>query len=76
MTDGAAREVSGLSEECGCGKDQERSRSTSAGLRWSELLSPETGGPGESPGRNDAIERAKVRTAERCVVKGKKGKRG
>ena len=76
MTDGAAREVSGLSEECGCGKDQERSRSTSAGLKWSELLSPKTGGPGESPGRNEAIERAKAQTAERYARKGKKGKRG
>ena len=76
MTDGAAREVSGLSEECGCGKDQKRSRSTSGGLKWSELLLPENGGPGESPGRNGAIERAKARTAERYALHGKKKAKG
>ena len=76
MTDGAAREASGLSEECVCGKGQERSRNTSAGLRWSELLSRENGGPGDSPGRNGAIERAKARTAERYALHGKKKAKG
>ena len=40
------------------------------------MLMPENGGPGEPPGRAEAIVRAKARTAERYARKGKKGKRG
>ena len=76
MTDGAAREASELSEECVCGKGQERSRNLSTGLNWNELLSPESGGPGDSPGRSLAIKRARQRTAERYELHGKKKAKG
>ena len=33
---------------------------------WAELLDPRRGGPGESPGRAAAVERAKRRSADRA----------
>jgi hypothetical protein len=45
-------------------------------LRWTELLKPENGGPGEVPGRAEAIALAKELTAERkSWGKGKRGRR-
>ena len=69
MTDGAARERSTLSEECGCGTDRHRSRSGKGGLNWTELLKVENGGPGESPGRERAIAEAREVTAARYAKK-------
>ena len=44
---------------------------------WTWLLAPANGGPGESPGRAEAVERAKQRSANRAAVriKPKKPKR-
>ena len=46
-------------------------------LDWARLLAPANGGPGESPGRAEAVERAKQRSADRAAVriKPKKPKR-
>ena len=46
-------------------------------LDWAWLLAPAQGGPGESPGRAEAVERAKQRSANRAAVriKPKKSKR-
>ena len=76
MNSGAAKEASELSEECVSGRGQKRSRNLSTGLNWNELLSPERGGPGDSPGRSLAIEKAKQRTAERYATKGRKKAKG
>ena len=76
MTDGAAREVSGLSGADECGQARPASRSLRGGLNWSKLLLPENGGPGESPGRSLAIERTAERTAERIAKFGQKKARG
>ena len=35
-------------------------------LTWAEILDPTRGGPGESPGRDQAVERAKRRSADRA----------
>jgi hypothetical protein len=41
----------------------------SSALNWSELLKPENGGPGESPGREDAVRFALEAVAERKRMK-------
>ena len=38
-------------------------------LNWAELLKPENGGPGESPGRAEAVQQALAAAAERKRVK-------
>ena len=38
-------------------------------MNWSELLKPENGGPGESPGREDAVRFALEAVAERKRMK-------
>ena len=76
MTDGAARERSTLSEECGSGTDRDRSRSGRGSLNWTELLKVENGGPGESPGRERAIAEAREVTAARYAAGGFKKARG
>lgn len=38
-------------------------------MNWTELLKPENGGPGESPGRDEAVQYALDATAERKRVK-------
>ena len=38
-------------------------------MNWAELLKPENGGPGDSPGRNQAVEQALAATAERKRLK-------
>ena len=43
---------------------------------WTWLLAPANGGPGESPGRAEAVERAKQRSADKERLKAsKKSKR-
>lgn len=41
----------------------------SSALNWSELLKPENGGPGESPGRDEAVRDALAAVAERKRLK-------
>ena len=65
----AAKAVSMSSTEHGSGTAWEASSVTRPGLHWAELLKPENGGPGESPGRAEAIERAKARSQERAAAK-------
>lgn len=43
------------------------------GMNWKELLRR---GPGEPPGRSEAIVRAEARSAEKALVKGRKSRRG
>ncbi len=38
-------------------------------MNWSELLKPENGGPGESPGREEAVQYALDAIAERKRIK-------
>lgn len=38
-------------------------------MNWKELLKPENGGPGESPGREDAVKQALEAVAERKRLK-------
>lgn len=38
-------------------------------MNWTELLKPENGGPGESPGRSEAVQYALDATAERKRLK-------
>jgi hypothetical protein len=38
-------------------------------LNWAELLKPENGGPGDSPGRDEAVRYALEAVAERKRVK-------
>lgn len=38
-------------------------------MNWAELLKPENGGPGESPGRDEAVQHALEVTAERKRIK-------
>ena len=48
----------------------------SRGADWTWLLAPANGGPGESPGRAEAVERAKQRSADKERLKAsKKSKR-
>ena len=48
----------------------------SRGADWTWLLAPANGGPGESPGRAEAVERAKQRSAHKAQLKtSKKPKR-
>ena len=48
----------------------------SRGVDWTWLLAPANGGPGESPGRAEAVERAKQRSADKARLKtSKKPKR-
>ena len=53
-------------EECGW-----REHQSQRGMNWSELLRR---GPGDSPGRSEAIARAEARSAEKRVAKGRKRK--
>jgi len=57
------------SEECASGAAQQASGNTRFGLRWAELLKPSNGGPGESPGRTEAIERARARSQGRSAAR-------
>ena len=41
----------------------------SRGVNWAWLLAPANGGPGESPGRAEAVERAKQRSADKARLK-------
>ena len=41
----------------------------SRGANWTWLLAPANGGPGESPGRAEAVERAKQRSADKARLK-------
>jgi hypothetical protein len=38
-------------------------------MNWAELLKPENGGPGDSPGRYQAVKQALAATAERKRLK-------
>lgn len=40
-------------------------------MNWTELLKPENGGPGESPGREEAVQYALEAVAERKRLKAK-----
>jgi hypothetical protein len=59
-------ECSGSWREDECGSREHRSRH---GMNWKELLRT---GPGEAPGRDEAIVRARARSAEKRVTKGRK----
>jgi len=47
-----------------------------AGSDWSELLSPANGGPGEPPGRAEAVVAATETTRLRYIEHGKKRAKG
>ena len=76
MNEPAAKAVSMSSEACASGAAQEASGNMRCGLRWGDLLKPENGGPGEPPGRTEAIERTKVRIGERIAKFGQKKAKG
>ena len=46
-----------------------RERRNQHGMNWNELLRK---GPGDSPGRSEAIARARARSAEKRLAKGRK----
>ena len=64
--DGLTGDASGSLRDEGCGSREHRSRH---GMNWSELLRR---GPGDSPGRSEAIARARARSAEKRLVRGRK----
>ena len=64
LTGDASESLGG--DECGS-----RERRSQHGMNWSELLRR---GPGDSPGRSEAIARAEARSAEKRVAKGRKRK--
>ena len=72
--DGATQDSSGLST----GRDYFSTQASTCktGLNWTELVRQENGGPGESPGRLEAIERTKARTAARYEAVGFKKAKG
>ena len=72
--DGVKQGSSKLSMDNGCSSTQANGCKT--GLNWTELLMPENNGPGESPGRSEAIERAKARIAARYEAVGFKKAKG
>ena len=76
MADSAAKAVSTCSTEQECGQGEAQSRNTRSALNWNELLLPRNGGPGESPGRSLAIERARARTKARYEAGGFKRAKG
>jgi hypothetical protein len=45
-------------------------------LNWAKLLDPANGGPGEPPGRAEAVEAAKETTRQRYIKHGKKRAKG
>ena len=45
-------------------------------MKWTELLKPENGGPGEPLGRLEAVAAAEARTAARIAKFGEKKARG
>jgi|TARA_Y100000033_G_scaffold10913_1_gene10045 hypothetical protein len=45
-------------------------------LSWSELLDPANGGPGEPPGRAEAVAAAAETTRQRYIKHGKKRAKG
>ena len=57
---------SGLSMDDGNGLRGDRSQ---PGMNWEELLRT---GPGEVPGRDEAIARARARSTEKRLAKGRK----
>lgn len=72
--DGAKQECSGLSLGNECSSTQ--ANGCKNGLNWTELMKVENGGPGESPGRSEAIERSKARIRQRHVMRDlKRGKK-
>jgi len=72
--DGAKQECLGLSLASECSSTQANGCRT--GLNWTDLMQVENGGPGESPGRLEAIERAKARIAARYEAVGFKKAKG
>jgi|TARA_R100000030_G_scaffold62268_1_gene47153 hypothetical protein len=46
------------------------------GLNWADLLDPKNGGPGEPPGRPQAVEAAAERTNSRYAKNGQKRAKG
>ena len=76
MTDGAHEERFTSLGESGSGIPSVRSNATRGSLNWPVLLAKENGGPGETPGRTAAIERATARTEARYALHGKKLARG
>ena len=74
MNDSAAKDYSEswTADECGPNQANQCEQT----CRWTRLLMPENGGPGEPPGREEAIERAKQRTEERYALHGKKKAKG
>lgn len=39
-------------------------------MDWTQLLDPANGGPGDTPGRAEAVVQARQRTAERYAAQG------
>ena len=75
MTDGVAvKDCSGSSMADECGSSQAGQYEETS--RWTWLLMPENGGPGEPPGREEAVAKAKELTAERYALHGKKKAKG
>ena len=70
MTEGAAKGHSDSSEASECGGVQRESRRPRSGLNWSELLLPENGGPGESPGRERSVAMATAASKARYARQG------
>ena len=70
----AAKECSGssMADESGSSQVNQYEKTS----KWTRLLMPENGGPGEPPGREEAIAEAKALTAERYELHGKKKAKG
>jgi len=61
----------------GSGANSQALKRVGGGQSWTELLKPENGGPGDSPGRSEAVRRSLESVAEkrRQANLGKPGKR-
>lgn len=66
-SDGAKQGRSGSS--MGSGYSSTQANGCKRGLNWTDLMRVDHGGPGESPGRLEAIEGAKARIRQRHVMR-------
>ena len=64
---GVKQEHSRLLQDSECSSNQ--ANDCRKGLNWTDLMRVEKGGPGESQGRLEAIERAKARIRQRHVMR-------
>ena len=49
----------------GFGANSQALKKVGSGQNWTELLKPENGGPGDSPGRSEAVKRSLESVAEK-----------